>query len=68
MLIVNNRVIDKDILSILYDIQGSCHNGKLSSIEDRGEEIRVSCPRHSDGKEKVPACFIRKDDGVFKIC
>ena len=62
---VRDRLINKDIIEILYDIQGSCRNGKLRTIEDRGDEIRVPCPHHSFGQEKTPAMFIRKEDGVF---
>ena len=62
---VRDRLINKDIIDILYDIQGSCRNGKLRTIEDRGDEIRVPCPHHSFGQEKTPAMFIRKEDGVF---
>ena len=62
---VRDRIINKDIIDILYDIQSSCRNGKLRTIEDRGEEIRVTCPKHSQGRELVPACFIRKEDGIF---
>lgn len=63
-IIVRDRVINKDIIDILYDIQSSCRNGKLRTIEDRGDEIRVPCPHHSLGQERVPAMFIRKDDGI----
>lgn len=64
-IVIKNKIINKDIVEILYNIQGSCRNGKLRTIEDRGDEIRVPCPHHSSGLEKTPAMFIRKEDGVF---
>lgn len=57
-LIVRDRVINKDIMSILYDIQSSCRNGKLSQFKVSGTGIAVTCPSHNDGKEKRPSCFI----------
>lgn len=65
MVNVRDRIINEDIISILYKIQSSCNNGKLRTIEDRGDEIRVPCPHHSNGLEKTPAMFIRKEDGLF---
>lgn len=62
---VRNRLIHKDIIDILYDVQRSCHNGKLSVIEDGSDNIKVTCPRHSGGHESKPACFVRKEDGVY---
>lgn len=65
MLTISNRVINKDILSILYDIQRSCHNGKLSQINDGATDIKVTCPRHANGKERKAACFVNKEDGKY---
>ena len=65
MITVRDRVLNKDIINILYDVRGSCHNGKLDKIIDRGEEIQVTCPSHSGGRESRPSCFIRVEDGVF---
>lgn len=61
-LIVRDRVINKDILDILSDIQSSCSNGKLSQYRISGRSIAVTCPIHSDGKEKRPSCFINIGD------
>ena len=65
MITIRDRTIDKDILDILYDVQSRCHNGKLSQITDRGDEIQVTCPSHSGGHESRPSCFIRKEDGIY---
>lgn len=65
MITIRDRSIDKDIVEILYDVQGACHNGKLSQIIDRGDEIQVTCPCHSGGHESRPSCFIRKEDAVW---
>lgn len=57
-LVVKDRVIGKDIIDILYDIQKSCRNGKLSHIRVSGTGIAVTCPSHNGGQEKHPSCFI----------
>lgn len=64
-IIVRDRIINKDIIDILYDIQRSCHNGKLAQISDGSTDIKVTCPHHSEGKERKAACFVNKDDGKF---
>lgn len=65
MIIVNNVPINETAMNILLDVQSQLTNGKLKDIIDGGEDIRVTCPFHSDGHEKTASCFIRKDDFVF---
>ena len=36
---VSDRIINKDIIDILYDIQSSCRNGKLRTIEERRQSL-----------------------------
>lgn len=64
-LIVRDRVINKDILDILSDIQMSCNNGKVSQFRVSGDSIAVTCPVHSEGKEKRPSCFINVNSDVI---
>ena len=65
MIIVNNIPINETAMNILLDVQSQLTNGKLKDIIDGGEDIRVTCPFHSDGHEKTASCFVRKDDGLF---
>ena len=64
MIEIGNRVINKNIIEILYDIQSQCHTGKLSTIEDGSDNIKITCPVHSEGHESHASCFVRKSDGV----
>jgi DNA primase len=57
-LVVNNRVINKDIMEILKDVQHEISNGKLSSIKKSGPDIAVTCPFHKDGMENRPSCYV----------
>ncbi len=61
-LIVRDRVINKDILDIVYDIQSELRNGKLSQVKLSGRSISVTCPHHAGGKEKRNSCFINIGD------
>lgn len=65
MIIVNNVPINETAMNILLDVQSQLTNGKLKDIIDGGEDIRVTCPFHSDGHEKTASCFIRKEDFLW---
>lgn len=69
-LIVKNRVIDKDIIDILYDIQRECRNGKLSNFRETTSGISVPCPHHAEGRERHNSCYINvKDDSIeYGLC
>ena len=53
-LIIDNYLIDKPILDILYDIQFVLTNGKLRDIKPGTDDIVVTCPFHAGGAENRP--------------
>jgi len=53
-LIIDNYLIDKPILDILYDIQFILTNGKLRDIKPGTDDIVVTCPFHAGGAENRP--------------
>ena len=57
-LIIDNYVINKPIEEILTLLKLSLTNGKLKDIENKDDNILVTCPHHDDGHEKTPACNI----------
>ena len=57
-LIIDNYVINKPIEEILTLLKLSLTNGKLKDIENKGDNILVTCPHHDGGNEKTPACNI----------
>ena len=56
--IIDNYVINKPIEEILTLLKLSLTNGKLKDIENKGDDILVTCPHHNGGHEKTPACNI----------
>ena len=50
-LIIDNYVINKPIEEILTLLKLSLTNGKLKDIENKGDDILVTCPHHDGGKE-----------------
>ena len=56
--IIDNYVINKRIEEILTLLKLSLTNGKLKDIENKGDDILVTCPHHDGGHEKTPACNI----------
>ena len=57
-LIIDNYVINKPIEEILTLLKLSLTNGKLKDIENKGDDILVTCPHHDGGHEKTAACNI----------
>ena len=57
-LIIDNYVINKPIEDILTLLKLSLTNGKLKDIENKGDDILVTCPHHDGGHEKTAACNI----------
>lgn len=58
---VDNYIINKPILDILYRLRLALTNGKLKDIKTPSggaTNIVVTCPHHSDGREATPACNI----------
>ena len=57
-LIIDNYIINKPIEEILEILRLSLTNGKLKDIENKGDNILVTCPVHDGGHENKPACNI----------
>jgi len=57
-LIVDNYVINKPIEEILNLLRITLTNGKLKDIENKGDNLLVTCPHHDGGHENKPACNI----------
>lgn len=60
-LLIDNKAIDtpiKDIVNLLVQELALRHIDKLDKIEYRQNNIRVTCPIHSDGHERTPSCDI----------
>lgn len=55
---VDNYKIEKPIIEILNDLKLRFPNGKLRDVILKGDQILVTCPHHSHGKENHPSCFI----------
>lgn len=51
-LIINNHIIDASLEKILKTLKSELTNGKLSIIENKGGEFRVTCPSHKGGAER----------------
>lgn len=66
ILYVDNYRIEEPLINILYHIRDVLNKGKLISIEEKPDEILVTCPNddHEGGQEKHPDNHINlKDDG-----
>lgn len=64
-LLIDNYLIETPINKIIELLRISLTNGKLKDVQDKSDDIVVSCPFHSGGQEEHGSCFIRKKDGVF---
>ena len=65
-----NKLITTSIQSILEKIRFDTHGAYLHDIKTSNNDLRITCPFHSEGKEKTPDCFINNDNssdlyGVF---
>ena len=63
-LIIQNHIIDGDIETILNDIHRATHGAYLKHINNKGDDIAITCPFHKGGQENHPSCFVytRKDN------
>lgn len=63
-LIVKNRIIDTPVYDILQQVRKETNGRYLNTIIDKGDNVFIQCPFHSDGREKHPSCtvFARDDD------
>ena len=57
-LILNHRLIDADLNSILLALKHNLNNGKLKDIINKGDNYLVTCPHHKFGQENHPSCQI----------
>ena len=65
-LIVNGYLITTPIETILEKVKSELTNGKLNYFRPKGDEIKVTCPHHGEGREKNPDCYInaRSDNNL----
>lgn len=63
-LIIGNKIIHAPVYDILRDINRETNGRYLNKIIDKGDNVFIQCPFHSDGREKHPSCtvFARDDD------
>lgn len=67
-LVISNRLIKPDIPTVLEDIQDRVFPKRLfSTVEDKGDYYRVTCPFHKNGQEHKPSCSIYKRDDNDKV-
>lgn len=58
-----NKVITTPVEQIVKQLKSELTNGLLKDIEPRnGQNIKVTCPRHKDGRERHPSCYIFCDE------
>ena len=62
---VDNYIIKASVFDILTTLKAMLTNGKLKEIQDKSDDIVISCPFHDNGQEEHGSCFVRKSDGVF---
>jgi hypothetical protein len=64
-LIIDNKVIDAPIMTMLTTLKSELHNGLLKDIErETQDNIPVTCPSHKNGREHKPSCsvYCRRDN------
>ena len=69
-IIDNNKVVNtpiKDIIELLQQQLYLNHSDKLSKIEYKQQNIRVTCPIHKGGHENTPSCDILLVDKIDKF-
>ena len=58
-----NKVITTPVEQIVKQLKSELTNGLLKDIEPRnGQNIKVTCPRHKDGHERHPSCYVFCDE------
>lgn len=65
-LTIGHRIIDKPIIDILLEVRKQLNNGKLSTIEDKQEYVRVTCPFHKGGQERRASCSVYSGEEIEK--
>lgn len=64
---IKNAYISTPLLTIINDIKFNLFNGKLNVIKNRGDNIRVTCPFHKDGKENKASADIYIGDETDNV-
>jgi len=66
---VNNKLILTPLYNIILDIKNQLHNGKLNSIELKGNNVAVTCvnPDHKGGHESKPSAQIYIGPTIDKL-
>ena len=58
-LIINNKIIDSDIETILKKLRIDSHGKYLSIIgNENNYNVKITCPFHKGGRESHPSCFV----------
>lgn len=66
---IDNHIISEPIISILNQVKYRCNGEFLKHINDKGNNILITCPFHASGQEKHPACNVynRNDDPKLEL-
>ena len=57
-LVINGYLIDEPIINILKQVKTELTTDKLRTIQQKGDDIRVTCPVHKSGEESHPSCGV----------
>jgi len=57
-MIIGKYLIEESVYNILIKLRGDIKNGKLSRIDLKSDQIKVTCPVHKGGHELHPSCVI----------
>lgn len=55
---IGSKVINEPIINILKQVRSELHNGKLKDIQQKGDNVLVTCPCHKQGRENHPSCQV----------
>ena len=57
-LVINNKLIDSPITTILETLKEETNRGLFAQIHNKGDNVMTNCPCHKNGLEKKPSCSI----------
>lgn len=57
-LVINNKLIDSPIPTILEVLKEETNRGLFAHVATKGENVMTNCPCHKNGLEKKPSCSI----------
>lgn len=55
---IDNKTISKPLIEIVKQIRLNINNGKLKELSISGDNIKVTCPFHKEGKENKASAYI----------